>query len=136
MLDQGPCYLQVIQVPDGGRCGVGRSLVHTDTTTSRRALGLAYQANAKTVIRSGFGVFYGRDEDVGINRRLPNNPPWVNLSTFTGDQNAPASLLKNGIPSSALAGGSGNTDVNSFPFDYAHPLRDPVESERAARTAR
>jgi hypothetical protein len=121
VLDQGPCYLQIIQVADAGRCGVGRSLTHTDWNNLAPRMGLAYQASAKTVVRSGFGVFYGRDEDVGINRRLPNNPPWVNASTFTGTQTTPAALLKDGIPSSALSGGGGNTDVNSFPFDMRTP---------------
>jgi hypothetical protein len=121
VLDQGPCYLQVIQVTDAGRCGVGRALVRTDWNNLAPRVGLAYLASGKTVVRSGFGVFYGRDEDVGINRRLPNNPPWVNLSTFTGSQTVPAALLKNGIPASALAGGGGSTDVNSFPFDGRTP---------------
>ena len=121
VLEQGPCYLQLIQVADRGKCGVGRALVHTDYNNFAPRVGLAFQINPKTVLRSGFGVYYGRDEDVGINRRLPNNPPWVNLSTFTGSQTIPAILLKDGIPPSAQAGGGGNTDVNSFPLAMRTP---------------
>ncbi len=117
VLDQGPCYLQIIQVADAGKCGVGRALVHNDYNNIAPRLGLAFQLNQKTVIRSGFGVFYGRDENVGITRRLPSNPPWVNSSTFTGSQTVPAILLKDGIPATAGVGGNANADVNTFPLN-------------------
>ncbi len=115
-IDQGPCYLQVIQVADGSKCGVGRSLVHTDFNNYAPRLGLALQATRTTVIRSGFGVFYGRDENVGITRRLSSNPPWVSSSTFTGDQTKPAGFMKDGIPDIAMAGGGSSADLNSFPL--------------------
>lgn len=121
VLDGGPCYLQLITVADRGRCGVGRSLTHTDYNNFAPRLGLAYQATSKTVIRSGFGVFYGRDEDVGIQRRLPNNPPFISSATFTGDQTTPAFLLQNGLPPNALSLTSPNADVNSFPFQFLTP---------------
>ena len=70
VIDPGPCYLQLIQVADRAKCGVGRALTRTDFNNFAPRVGLAYQATPKTVIRSGFGVFYGRDEDVGVNRRL------------------------------------------------------------------
>jgi hypothetical protein len=122
VLDSGACHLQLITVTDAARCGVGRALVHTDFNNFAPRAGLAWQADRKTVIRSGFGVFYGRDENLGIQRRLPNNPPWTVSSTFVGDQTAPAFLLRDGFPANALSiTGGGIPDVNSFPFNFVTP---------------
>ena len=121
VIDPGPCYLQLVQVADSAKCGVGRALTRTDHNNFAPRVGLAYQAASKTVIRSGFGVFYGRDEDIGINRRLGNNPPFVNAATFTGDQTNPAYLLKNGIPQNTQSATTGSTDVNSFPLNWRTP---------------
>jgi hypothetical protein len=121
VLDQGPCFLQVVQAKDAGRCDVGRELVRRDYNNFAPRVGLAYQANAKTVIRSGFGIFYGRDEVIGITRRLPNNPPYVSSATFTGDQTNPAFLLRVGYPPNALSLASDAGDVNSYPFDFPAP---------------
>ena len=121
VLDQGPCFLKLVQAADAGTCGVGRELVKKDMNNWAPRVGLAYQANAKTVIRSGFGVFFGRDEVIGITRRLAANPPFVTSATFTGSQTAPAFLLKNGFPANALSLASGSADVNSFPFDFPAP---------------
>lgn len=121
VLDVGPCYLQIVTVKDSGPCGVGRALVRTDYNNLAPRLGLAYQAAAKTVVRAGFGVFYGRDEDLGIQRRLPNNPPFITSATFVGDQTSPAFLLRDGFPANALDQASGSTDVNNFPFNFPIP---------------
>jgi hypothetical protein len=120
-LDPGPCYLQLVKAADHAKCGVGRALTRTDFNNFAPRAGLAYQATPKTVIRSGFGVFYGRDEDVGVNRRLGTNPPWVNAASFTGDQRNPAYLLFQGIPQNVQTASSGNTDVNSFPLNWRTP---------------
>jgi hypothetical protein len=121
VLDAGPCYLKLTTPANSGPCGVGRALVHTDYNNLAPRLGLAYQATPKTVIRSGFGVFYGRDEDLGIQRRLPNNPPFITSATFVGDQTNPAFLLRNGFPANALDQASGSTDVNNYPFNFPIP---------------
>ena len=40
-------------------------------------IGLAYQLNAKTVIRSGYGVFF---DTIGVNRTLPNQPGFTAIT--------------------------------------------------------
>ena len=121
VLDSGPCYLQLITVAQDSKCGVGRALTRTDYNNFAPRIGLAYQATDKTVVRSGFGVFYGRDEDLGIQRRLPNNPPFVTSATFPGTQTTPAFVLQNGFPANALSLASGSATVNSFPFNFPVP---------------
>jgi hypothetical protein len=124
VLDRGPCHLQLILVAQDSMCnaGISRAQVRTDTNNFAPRLGLAYQANDKTVVRSGFGVFYGRDEVLGIARRLPDNPPYVSASVFVGTPAAPAFPLQVGFPPNALAlaatGFNANTTVNSFPFNF------------------
>ena len=121
VLDSGPCYLQIITVAEDSRCGVGRALTRTDYNNFAPRIGLAYQATDKIVVRSGFGVFYGRDEDLGIQRRLPNNPPFVTSATFPGSQTTPAFLLQNGFPANALSLASGSATLNSFPLNFPIP---------------
>ena len=124
VLDSGPCHLTLILPAQNGACdaGIARGQVRADTNNFAPRLGLAYQANSKTVVRSGFGIFYGRDEVLGIARRLPDNPPFVSASVFVGTPSAPAFPLQAGFPPNALAlaatGFNANTTVNSFPFNY------------------
>jgi len=120
VLDPGPCYLQLVSASDAGRCGVGHALTRTSYNNVGPRLGLAYRATERTVIRSGFGVFYGRDESLGIARRLPSNPPFVTSATFTGDQTKPAIFLQDGIPANALSqSAAGN--LRSYPLNFPIP---------------
>ena len=124
VLDAGPCYLQLVTVAQRGQCNadLGRYMTRLDKNNFAPRVGLAYQATDKIVIRSGFGIFYGRDENYGISARLPSNPPWVSTSTFTGTATAPVFLLKDGFPPNALAltatGFNANTTVYSQPFNF------------------
>ena len=86
---------------------------------------MAYQATDKLVVRIGSGIFYGRDENLGVARRLEDNPPYVSAKTFTGTTTTPVFQLQTGFPANALAlaatGFNANTTVNSFPFDFPAP---------------
>jgi hypothetical protein len=127
VVDGGPCHAQLILVSQDGMCnaGIGAGQVRLDTNNFAPRLGLAFQATPKTVIRVGSGVFFGRDEVLGIARRLPDNPPFVSAAVFTGTTGVggvPAFQLQNGFPANALAlaasGFNANTTVNSFPFNF------------------
>ena len=122
--DQGPCYLKLILVSQDGQCnaGLGRAQIHSDNNNFAPRVGFAFQATPRTVVRGGAGIFYGRDEDLGIANRLPTNPPFVSSATFTGSTTAPAFFLQNGFPANALGLASGgltaNSNVISFPFNF------------------
>lgn len=117
VLDPGTCYLQLITVERSARCAIGRALVRPDFNNVAPRLGFAYQVNPRTVVRSGFGVFYGHDEDTGLVTRLPTNPPFVATATLVGDQKTPAFQLREGIPANALD----KSSFNSFPLDLPTP---------------
>src|SRR5438270_13146960 len=104
----------------GAAASAGRWSTAT-TITSRRASAWPGSPTPKTVVRSGFGIFSGRDENIGVARRLPNNPPFITSATFAGDQNNPAFLLKDGFPANALSLASGSADVNNWPINNKLP---------------
>ncbi len=124
VLDAGPCYLQIITVAQNSRCnaGIGRYQTRLDKNNFAPRVGLAYQVTEKTVVRSGAGVFYGRDENFGISARLQSNPPWVSSASFPGSTTVPAFLLQDGFPPNALAlsssGFNANTTVMTQPFNF------------------
>ena len=119
----GPCAGQELTVAQARPCGVGRSLVHNDWNNFAPRAGLAFQANSKTVVRSGFGIFFGRDEDIGINRRLPNDPPFIPTVAFTTDQITPNIVLSQGLPGNSLSlvTAGAQPTINAYPVDWATP---------------
>jgi hypothetical protein len=74
-------------------------------------------------VRSGFGIFFGRDEDVGINRRLPNDPPFIPTVAFTTDQITPNVILSQGLPGNSLSlvSSGAQPTINAFPVNWATP---------------
>lgn len=94
-------------VPDLGDIFVaGSPQVHgkaatvvTDMNNFAPRLGFAYRATQRTVIRSGYGVFYA-SEDVGGDPRLEANPPFVGNPQFNADfaNFAAARKISDGLP--------------------------------------
>jgi len=124
VLESGPCYLQIVLATQAGTCnaGIGTALVRPDTNNFAPRIGLAYQVSDKLVVRSGFGIFYGRDENLGLSNRLVANPPFIPSASYTGTSTVPAFQLQNGIPAGALSSTVGpSTTVYSFPFNYTTP---------------
>jgi hypothetical protein len=85
-----------------------RQLVPQDRNNFGPRVGLAYQVNSKTVIRSGFGVFYSSYEAGPLSIPNPgNNPPFyvesnwpaVNFST----PNPVVNQLSRGLPQNAFS---------------------------------
>ena len=88
-----------------GRSWSCRSLVDTDTNNWAPRLGLAWRLRNSTVVRSGFGVFYGGQGALGASARGVNNFPYNRRVTAQSTATAPALLLRDGFPANFL----GNT---------------------------
>ena len=117
-----PAFLTVLDASDAARGGLGRSLVQADRNNWAPRVGFAYSVTPKTVIRSAFGVFYGRDENIGVNRRLVNNPPYFIRTTFPTSQTATNIKLDEGLPPDAVDPVRvQNPEVNSYPREYDSP---------------
>ena len=59
-----------------------RSLVNPDHHEIAPRLGFAFQPTQATVIRGGFGIFYGGQENIGLGLNLYNNPPFFLTSSI------------------------------------------------------
>jgi hypothetical protein len=117
ILQPGPAYGLLVTAPEASQYGLRNSFANPDTKNFAPRVGLAYQVTPKTVIRSGFGVFYGRaDENLGISSRPTNNPPYFLRSINTGDQIHTLITLSEGIPADTLDPSHiVNSNVNSWP---------------------
>jgi Carboxypeptidase regulatory-like domain/TonB dependent receptor-like, beta-barrel len=114
--------VRLVTAGSGGDSLFDRAFVRLDRNNFAPRLGFAYQAREKTVVRAGFGVFYGRDEDIGVSRRLVSNPPWFVRTTFPSDQINPNIKLSTGIPDGTLDPSSvRNPEVNHYPEESPLP---------------
>src|SRR5205814_2139668 len=64
--------------------GIDTSLIHVDHNDIAPRLGFSYTPNVKTVIRGGYGLFYGRTPSIMIGTAHSGNAVNVQTITFTG----------------------------------------------------
>ncbi|MBV9483096.1 MAG: TonB-dependent receptor [Acidobacteria bacterium] len=82
-----------------------RGLVPTDTNNFAPRLGLAYKLGERTVLRSGYGIFYGGEEDGPYsNPSAGFNPPFFVTQSFTNPCPASAANPTAGQVNCALPG--------------------------------
>jgi len=122
VLESGPLFGTFLRAADASSAGLNRSLVNADYNNFAPRFGFAYQLNSKTVLRAAAGTFYGRDENIGVGRRLTNNPPQLVQTTYISDQINPNIVLSTGFPANALDPTRVvNPVANSFPVDSPLP---------------
>jgi hypothetical protein len=122
ILDSGPLFGTLVSASNRGNGGLGRALVNTDYNNLAPRFGFAYQATPQTVVRSAFGIFYGRDENLGPAARLTNNPPFFVRTDYVSDQINPIIVLAQGFPSNALDPARVvSPTVISYPGNYPLP---------------
>jgi outer membrane receptor protein involved in Fe transport len=68
-----------------GTNGISATGVKVDKNNWAPRVGLAYKLNDKTVVRSGFGVFYAAPQ-YEISRNLAVNPPFAGAFAYTNNQ--------------------------------------------------
>lgn len=95
---------------DGGIAD--RSTLRPDFNNFAPRVGLAYRLNAKTVIRSGYGIYYGGVDHIG-DRYLHASAPFFYQSGFNTDSIVPTILLKDGFPAGATTSGVTNLQTIS-----------------------
>ncbi|MBY0505995.1 MAG: TonB-dependent receptor [Bryobacteraceae bacterium] len=78
-----------------------RALVATDTNNFMPRVGLSYKLNEKTVVRTGYGLFYAYMENLGDAEFLIGNAPFAFGVTLTGSNTVPALRLSQGPPAGA-----------------------------------
>jgi len=91
---------RVVRPSGGGDCGCDQ-----DNTDFAPRLGFAFQLNDRTVIRSGFGIFYGAPDAIshdGSGRFYHLPPAFTEISFPTDMLVQPALIVKNGFPSGLI----------------------------------
>ncbi len=105
-------------------------------------LGIAFQATPKTVVRSGFGLYYSMtDSYVSMDERFFNMPPVFTEITFSTDELfSPTLYLKNGFPSGLLPTTTIQPNVSvdavqpNFPDQYGEQWFFDVQRELTTNT--
>ncbi|MGH9363510.1 MAG: TonB-dependent receptor domain-containing protein, partial [Thermoanaerobaculia bacterium] len=72
--------------PQLAAAGIDTSFLNTDEDNFAPRLGLAWSPNDRTVVRAGYGLFYGRTPAIMVGTAHSNNGINVQTVTFTGAQ--------------------------------------------------
>lgn len=116
-------YGKLVPAVSGGY--LARTFSRLDTNNLAPRVGVAYTINPKTVIRSGFGIFYGSWGYVGNGTTGSSNPPWdifVNVPSST-DANTSSLALVDGFPAGLL-----DPANLQHPFIYSQAANYPMSS--------
>jgi hypothetical protein len=97
-----PTTATMILASNSGGYG-GRSLVNVDRNGWEPRIGLAYQVDSKTVVRTGYGIYRTYFEPMGDAQFISNNPPFAYTVALTGSQTTPALILSQGPPAGAVS---------------------------------
>lgn len=97
-----PANPRLVFAGSEGRDRFNRAMVATDRTNFMPRVGFAYNITDKTVIRSGYGIFYALFEPLGDAEWFIGNPPFAFGVTLASSATAPAVLLRQGPPEGAL----------------------------------
>ncbi len=109
------------------------SLTTAQKTNFSPRFGFAYSLNDKTVIRGGFGMFFGGIEAVGFYPNLGANAPFLFTSNFPSGTCVPGNCVNNGLNlengfNSALAVGLENfvntPDFRMYPANVQTPYSE------------
>jgi hypothetical protein len=81
-----------------------RALVQANKRNFAPRIGIAYALNQKTVLRTGYGIYYMLFERFGSEDQLALNPPSLinNTPAVSSTATAPVFFLRNGFPSNFL----------------------------------
>lgn len=97
-----PSNPQLIFAGTEGDDSFGRAMYRSDKNNFMPRFGFAYKLTPKTVIRSGYGIFYAYMEPFGDAQYLIGNPPNAFGVDLRSGPNDPAVLLRNGPVPGAL----------------------------------
>jgi hypothetical protein len=98
--------------------GIDTSVLNTDTNNIGPRLGLAWNVSDKTVVRAGYGIFYGRTPAIIVGTAHSNNGVNVISVLLTGGQ-APTYPTVLDSPPSGVAGV--RPSIFFFDPDYQNP---------------
>lgn len=101
-IDTNPGSARLVPARSEGDDRAHRSLIAADTNNIGPRIGFAYQVMPKTVVRGGYGIFYGYLEPSGDSENLMGNPPHAIGVVLSTDGIRPQILLREGAPPDLL----------------------------------
>ncbi|MBI4469927.1 MAG: TonB-dependent receptor [Acidobacteria bacterium] len=109
-----PANQEGIQYPkDGGDCGCD-----VDYNNFAPRFGLAWRMNEQTVVRAGFGIYFGQADNLaGQFGHYSTGPPRANELTFPTDRLRPVAILSTGfpdLPAGTTIPANGSIDVTAI----------------------
>ena len=116
----GPDGIPVLRRPGDPEVPHG-SLTQPDNMNFAPRIGFAWQLAPKTVLRGGYGVFYGGEEQIGGGAMLHANPPFNPASAFPTNNIIPIILLKDGFPPGATSSTPNRPNLNSYSIENPTP---------------
>ncbi|MCW5962659.1 MAG: TonB-dependent receptor [Bryobacterales bacterium] len=97
-----PANPRLIYAGSEGSDTYNRAMIAIDRNNFMPRVGFAYKLGQKTVLRSGYGVFFMLFEPLGDSEFLLGNPPNAFAVNLASSATVPAVLLKDGPPEGAL----------------------------------
>jgi len=104
--------------PQLAAAGIDTSFLNIDNNNFGPRLGFAWTPNPKTVVRAGYGLFYGRTPSIMVGTAHSNNGVNVQTLTFTGDQAPRYPVI---FPSLPTGGTAAKPTIFVFDRDYENP---------------
>jgi hypothetical protein len=109
-----------------------RGLISPDLNNFAPRIGLAYQLSSKLVLRSGYGIFYGGQENGPFSNPSPGfNPPFLSSESFNTPCAAPTANSASGqVDCSISAANNGGLPLNVLSQGFpSKSLSDPNAPE-------
>lgn len=104
--------------PELAAAGIDTSYLNKDDDNYALRAGLAYSLNDRTVLRAGYGLFYGRTPSIMVGTAHSNNGINVQTATFTGSATPTYPNLLPALPTGAALP---KPTIFFFDKDYENP---------------
>ena len=109
-IETDPANPRLLLAKDGSLAD--RSTLRPDYKNFAPRIGVAYRVGQRTVVRSGYGIYYGGVDNYG-DRYLHAGPPFFFQSSFFTDSIQPTILLREGYPPNAVTANVSNLQTIS-----------------------
>jgi Carboxypeptidase regulatory-like domain/TonB dependent receptor len=112
-------------------------LINPDLNNFAPRVGLAFQVSNKLVLRAGYGIFYGGQENGPFSNPSPGfNPPFLSSEAYSTPCAAPSANPAGGLDCSISAANNGGLALNQLQAGFSNntltglsPLSDPNAPE-------